>query len=76
LRAAWAGDKIAPTIRGAAMAKPPPFLLVSAALPCGATTALRQQGNFPDGPGKDTVVDVCGGCRDVNLVRAGYRIVP
>lgn len=37
--------------------------------------ALAQQpgANFPDGPGKDTVVAVCNGCHDINRVRAGYN---
>src|SRR5437016_1504008 len=40
-----------------------------------AAPALAQQpgANFPDGPGKDTVVAVCGGCHDINRVRAGYN---
>jgi virginiamycin B lyase len=32
----------------------------------------QQPQNFPDGPGKDTVVKVCGGCHDINRARAGY----
>src|SRR3954454_692393 len=28
--------------------------------------------DFPDGPGKQTVLSVCGGCHDINRVRAGY----
>jgi len=38
--------------------------------------ALAQQkpgADFPDGPGKDTVVAVCNGCHDINRVRAGYN---
>jgi virginiamycin B lyase len=27
---------------------------------------------FPDGPGKDIVVATCGGCHDINRIRAGY----
>ncbi len=28
--------------------------------------------DFPDGPGKDTVTAVCGGCHDINRLRVGY----
>jgi virginiamycin B lyase len=41
-----------------------------------ASPALAQQkpgADFPDGPGKDTVVAVCNGCHDINRVRAGYN---
>src|SRR5690348_12345849 len=34
--------------------------------------AQQPGANFPDGPGKDTVVAVCNGCHDINRVRAGY----
>ena len=27
---------------------------------------------FPDGPGKETVTAVCGGCHDINRLRVGY----
>jgi virginiamycin B lyase len=43
--------------------------LVFSALLC--TAAHAQQG-FPDGPGKETVLAVCGGCHEVNRLRAGY----
>jgi virginiamycin B lyase len=43
-----------------------PFLY--AALPASA----QQASNFPDGPGKETFVAVCGGCHDINRARAGY----
>jgi virginiamycin B lyase len=42
------------------------FAALWAALP-----AQAQEG-FPDGPGKDTVLAVCGGCHDVNRLKAGY----
>ena len=32
----------------------------------------QQPQTFPDGPGKETVVKVCGGCHDINRIRAGY----
>ena len=44
------------------------------ALLCVPPTASAQQAQppFPDGPGKDTFVAVCGGCHDINRARAGY----
>jgi virginiamycin B lyase len=51
-------------------------LLVSlaATLLCSTLPAWAQQPaqDFPDGPGKQTVLSACGGCHDVNRVRAGY----
>jgi len=53
--------------------------VAAAALIGSAATALAQQSgaaqpgqNFPDGPGKDTVVSVCSGCHDLNRLTAGY----
>src|SRR6476620_1386226 len=52
---------------------------IAPALACGllvSAPALAQQkpgADFPDGPGKDTVVAVCNGCHDINRVRAGYN---
>ena len=51
---------------------------VGAGLGAGAFTTHTVLGaqpgaNFPDGPGKDTVVAVCNGCHDINRVRAGYN---
>jgi virginiamycin B lyase len=31
-----------------------------------------QPQDFPDGPGKDVVMATCGGCHDINRLRAGY----
>ncbi len=45
-------------------------LVAAAALACLALPARAQ--DFPDGPGKDTVVGVCGGCHPINRLRAGY----
>src|SRR5260370_28978040 len=49
-------------------------LLVIAACLCAAVPASAQQaqGDFPEGPGKQSLVDFCGGCHDINRVRAGY----
>ncbi len=39
-----------------------------------SSTALAQQpgASFPDGPGKNTVIDICGSCHDLNRLTAGY----
>src|ERR1051325_11594793 len=49
------------------------------ALACWAligSPAFAQQpppgSDFPPGPGRDTVVAVCGTCHDINRVKAGY----
>jgi len=42
-------------------------LLLSAAI---AAPASAQ--SWPDGPGKETVLAVCGGCHDINRLRIGY----
>ena len=34
--------------------------------------AQPTQQDFPAGPGKETFVSHCGGCHDINRVRAGY----
>ena len=49
-------------------------LAAIAATFCLAAPALAQQAqpDFPDGPGKETFVAVCGGCHDINRARAGY----
>ena len=48
-------------------------LLLAAALMCATSAHAQQaQANFPDGPGKETFVQICGGCHDINRVRAGY----
>ena len=50
-------------------------LVLSAALLCCATPASSQQqpgSDFPEGPGKATVMAVCNGCHDINRLRAGY----
>src|SRR5882672_10599576 len=43
---------------------------LAATLLGSATPALAQ--DLPDGPGKETVAAVCGGCHDINRIRAGY----
>ena len=49
-------------------------IVLVAALLSSASAAWSQPAppNFPDGPGKDVVVSTCGGCHDINRLRAGY----
>jgi virginiamycin B lyase len=49
-------------------------IVLVAALLSSASAAWSQPAppNFPDGPGKDVVVATCGGCHDINRLRAGY----
>src|SRR6516164_11813160 len=56
------------------MSRTPLLALIAAGLLCVATQASAQQAqaDFPDGPGKQTFVSLCGGCHDINRVRAGY----
>jgi virginiamycin B lyase len=48
--------------------------VLAAALSFAADPSPAQQPghDFPDGPGKDIVVAVCGNCHDINRARAGY----
>jgi virginiamycin B lyase len=41
----------------------------AALLMCAAPAAAQ---DFPDGPGKETVVASCGGCHDINRLKVGY----
>jgi len=43
--------------------------LAAALLTCAAPAAAQ---DFPDGPGKETVVASCGGCHDINRLKVGY----
>ena len=36
------------------------------------TVFCAQAQDFPEGPGKKTFTAICGGCHDINRVRAGY----
>jgi virginiamycin B lyase len=49
-------------------------IVLVAALLSSASAAWSQPAppNFPDSPGKDVVVATCGGCHDINRLRAGY----
>jgi virginiamycin B lyase len=48
--------------------------VLTATLLCWAPAAWSQPvpQSFPDGPGKEIVVNTCGGCHDINRIRAGY----
>ncbi len=43
--------------------------LAAALLTCAAPAVAQ---DFPDGPGKETVVAACGGCHDINRLKVGY----
>ena len=52
-----------------------PFLpVIAVALLCSSLPGRAQDAHpdFPEGPGKETFVAVCGGCHDINRARAGY----
>jgi virginiamycin B lyase len=46
-----------------------PLVLAMAVL---GTAPIAHGQDLPDGPGKETVTAVCGGCHDINRLRAGY----
>jgi virginiamycin B lyase len=52
------------------MSKPRLSRIIVATLLGSALPAYAQ--DFPDGNGKQIVVSICGGCHEVNRVRAGY----
>ena len=56
------------------MSRTPLSALIAATLLCATAQASAQQAqpDFPDGPGKQTFVNLCGGCHDINRVRLGY----
>jgi virginiamycin B lyase len=56
------------------MSRTPLPALIAAALLCAAAPASAQQAqpDFPDGPSKQTFVNLCGACHDINRARAGY----
>src|SRR4051794_7328752 len=39
---------------------------------CALSPAFGQGFTLPEGPGKDTVAALCGGCHDINRLGAGY----
>jgi virginiamycin B lyase len=47
--------------------------VTGATLMSGPVLAQQPGANFPEGPGKDTVVAVCNGCHDIDRARAGYN---
>ena len=38
----------------------------------GAARAQQADADFPEGAGKSDVVAICGGCHDINRIKAGY----
>ncbi len=60
-------------IRGGLMpSRPFPLVFAAALLWPAAAWSQQPPSNFPDGPGKQTVLATCGGCHDINRLRAGY----
>src|SRR5215210_5765225 len=47
------------------------FLSVSVFAQQSATTS-KPGSDFPEGPGKQQVMDTCNGCHDINRIKAGY----
>ena len=56
------------------MSNTPLLPVIAGALLCAALPVRAQPAppDFPEGPGKSTVVALCGGCHDINRLRAGY----
>ena len=48
------------------MSKQPILPVIAAALLCAASPVRAQPGDFPEGPGKQTFVTLCGACHDLN----------
>ena len=48
------------------------LLPLAAAALLGSGLPAWSDDPFPDGPGKETVVAVCGGCHDIGRIRIGY----
>jgi virginiamycin B lyase len=46
--------------------------LIAGAFSCGIEARAQGKQDFPDGPGKETLLAMCGACHDTNRVRAGY----
>ena len=44
--------------------------VIVAALSCAVIPAHAQ--DLPEGPGKETVAAVCGGCHGINVIRGGH----
>ena len=49
-----------------------PLALLAALLWPASALAQAAGASFPDGPGKSTVVNVCGSCHDIGRLAAGY----
>jgi virginiamycin B lyase len=61
-------------LSGGTMSRKPLFPAIAATLLCAALPAPAQPepADFPDGPGKETFLALCGSCHDINRARAGY----
>jgi virginiamycin B lyase len=46
--------------------------LTAAVVAASPATAQQARQDFPEGPGRDTVLATCGGCHDINRLTAGY----
>lgn len=46
--------------------------LAAVLLATAPAAAQQPNQNWPDGPGRDIVVNTCGGCHDINRLRVGY----
>jgi virginiamycin B lyase len=56
-----------------AVRRSPKILTVLAAVAMASPAAAQQSGaDFPDGAAKSDVVAICGGCHDINRLKAGY----
>ena len=49
-----------------------PGVVAATIVMTGPTLAQQAGADFPAGAGKDDVVAVCGGCHDINRLKAGY----
>jgi virginiamycin B lyase len=49
-----------------------PGVVAATIIMTGPTLAQQAGADFPAGAGKDDVVAVCGGCHDINRLKAGY----
>src|ERR1700751_707475 len=48
-----------------------PFAVIGVLL-AGPAMAQQAGSDFPEGDGKSDVVAICGGCHDINRLKAGY----
>jgi virginiamycin B lyase len=46
--------------------------LIAVTFSCSVEARAQGEQDFPEGPGKETLLAMCGACHDANRVRAGY----